>query len=731
MRKLPWLAAMFSLLSGVAAAEPQIKVPECPALAFWAPQVNVRDTFNVAPRLTLPKAFQDVYIVPLFGVAVLAWNQDDVQAASQALAACYQDSGKRHDQVTTAALGNANHALLGLVPHTNDLLRKAKNDSDAIRGQLEAMPPSADLARGIDAFLNTNPTAPDMNTVRGLPREIADPIWRLIGLELTMTDADQQTLRQALDDRRHAVEAKLTDDATKQIAAATADAGGIIRLMEIHQRLTVLNDADVKAKLTGDADDEARKIRETLRLAKPPVWVPPTCLDLYRWSGAPNAGGVTPIGRRSVVMAFLDARVVPVFGISVGDWTDQDIARFKALRAICRAASLPPQGRLPELNLETIELVQAGNRGRWIDVADQQIADARAGIADYHKARQDVAALEEKIQALPENEASLVTLGTLAKDPVLTAVTQDDRAALINAVNAKRAAIGTRIADAAVKGLDGIKVAATGDLGALFAYAAQTLPTLPDQHAQQIFAAAVNHDLDEITKRLLPEFNARLNAVPVGPDGLAEVKTVDSALGDGGRLTALKPFHDAAHARYDFIVKSVHDRACSDLLSSVGARGDASQDIWDGDKGMKLGDFICGLAEHGITVNSFSGAGLFSGTSTLKMTPLLDQIEIVSLHKAEIRSGQSMLVGYKIVDANGQPVSILGAAADPKGGAAVSIAGWEIYARQARGESPTEVEECKPVMASPPSKLGPGKTLFWLHCGTMPAVSRALAAAPK
>jgi hypothetical protein len=39
----------------------------------------------------------------------------------------------------------------------------------------------------------------------------------------------------------------------------------------------------------------------------------------------------------------------------------------------------------------------------------------------------------------------------------------------------------------------------------------------------------------------------------------------------------------------------------------------------------------------------------------------------------------SMLVGYKIFNANGRQVSIIGAQGDAKGDAAVSIMGWEFY----------------------------------------------------
>jgi hypothetical protein len=132
-----------------------------------------------------------------------------------------------------------------------------------------------------------------------------------------------------------------------------------------------------------------------------------------------------------------------------------------------------------------------------------------------------------------------------------------------------------------------------------------------------------------------------------------------------------------------------------------------------------------------VTVNSYSGAGMFSSTSTLKLAPILESIEIVSMHKANVKAGQSMLVGNKIVDANGRQISVTGATGDATGEAAVSIMGWEFYSRQATGDSPNVVEGCKPIMAAPPGKLGPGETLFRLYCGTLPAVLRAMAAAPK
>ncbi len=162
------------------------------------------------------------------------------------------------------------------------------------------------------------------------------------------------------------------------------------------------------------ADGRLKQIGDTLRQAKPAVWVPPSCLELYRWAGGDQANAGVAIGGRVVMMAFLDARAVPVFGISSADWTDQDIALFKTLRGMCQsawqAAAASPGGN-------TTELVRLAGRGRWIDTADTQITDARTVMGLYHHARDQLAASVEKARALPDSAASMPALVQLAQDP--------------------------------------------------------------------------------------------------------------------------------------------------------------------------------------------------------------------------------------------------------------------------------------------------------------------------
>src|ERR1700731_3391819 len=170
MRSVLALVIVWLLLAGAALAAPQVKVPGCDLVNPWAARVNA-ESFNVAPRLALPKAFQDADLVPVFGAPVTTWSDEDVKAVSQGLVTCYQDAGKRRDQAAIGALANANRALLGLVPRVNAALQKARVDAATVKQQIDALADSAELGRALEALVKGNPTAPDANQFRTLPRE--------------------------------------------------------------------------------------------------------------------------------------------------------------------------------------------------------------------------------------------------------------------------------------------------------------------------------------------------------------------------------------------------------------------------------------------------------------------------------------------------------------------------------------------------------------------------------
>ena len=506
-RLLAATAIMLALPAGLAHAASRLQQPSCEALDIWAGQVNA-ESFNAAPRLPLPKAFDDATMSPLFGAGVLSWSPEDFQAASLSLTQCFAEAGKRRDAAAAGALANANRALQGLVPRVSAALQKANADAEALSRQIVALPDSPDLARGLAAELKTNPLQPDVTPFRTLPREIGDPLWRLAAQVLPfLADSNRAALFRTLGDRQVAIQAGMASTADKAIAGAPADAGGLIDLMAVREHLAAIDDAMTRERLDQAAADRMKQIADTLRQAKPAVWIPPSCVDLYRWSAAEGANAGVPTGGRNVLAAFLDARAVPVFGVSVADWTDQDVTHFRTLRGLCQS-TWQTQAAAPGGN--AVELVRLAARGRWIDGAEPAIADARIGLAAYGKARGSLAATLEKVRALPDAAASMPALLQLAQDPAQTLVTPDDRARFVATLNEKRTAIGAQATRAAIDGLAGVKIGSVDDLKGLFVYASQVLPTIPDPRGQQEVRDAISRAMTEDVARLLPELKTKL-----------------------------------------------------------------------------------------------------------------------------------------------------------------------------------------------------------------------------
>jgi len=720
MRGISVAVGIILVQTGAALAAPQIQQPACGALEAWGAHVNA-EAYNVAPRVALPKAFEDAQVVPLFGIGVLAWTSEDLQAANQLLTKCFAEAGKRRDGAAQGALANANRALQGLVPRTNATLQKAKADADALKQQIAGMPDSPELDRGLTALLKVNAAQPDVTPFRTLPREIGDPLWRLASQVLpVLASADAEALLKALGERHEAIQSGIASAADKTIATASADADGMIQLIAAQQSVAALDDAAARSRLQESAGDRLKQIADALRQATPPAWIPPSCVELYRWSAAANANAGFPIGGRTVMMAFSDERVVPVFGISLADWSDQDLAHFKTLRGLCQNA-WQAQAALPGNNGPNApELVQLASRGRWIDGADQPIADARTAIAASKHAREALAADIEKVRALPDADTSLMALTQLSADPAQNLVTQDDRARFVAAMNEKLASISAKVTKVAIDGLANVKVTSAGDLKNLFVYANQTLPKIPDPRGQQAFRDAFTRTMQEASQRLTTELKAKLKEAPASLASVAEVnKTLLQMNGVPNQVAATPDFQiyvKAMEDSRDALTQSARAQACTEFLSGVGASGNAKEPLFWGGFGpgdSTLGDFLCAIAEHGTKVD-YAGPGMFSSTSTLKVAKIKEPMLTISLHKAEAEPGKQMLVGYEVEDANkstdSQSVMPIGK---------ISLEQWMLVSNDLTALG-REAELCDTTIDdAAPDKLDPPTKLLWLHCWTL------------
>jgi hypothetical protein len=737
MKGLLLTAIVTVALPAVALAAPQIKQPQCSALEAWGARVN-GELFNVAPRVQLPKALEDAEVVPLFGLSVLDWTRDDLQAANQVLTKCWNDARAHRDGAAANAFVNGNRALQGWVPRVDAVLQKAKADAVPLEQQIAKLPDSPDLDRGLQALLTLDLARPDFAPFRTLPREIADPVGRLAAQVLpVLANGDREKLFKSLGARHAAMQSAMTSAAEKSIAAAPENADGFIALIALRQQVAALDDAGARTRLLKSADDKAQKIRGALRQAKPAQWVPPDCVDLYRWSGAPDAGAAVNVGDRGAIQtAFTDQRVVPVFGVPLGEWSDQDLAGFKALRAAC-AGEWDAEAAIPaNAGANAPELVQLGRRGRWIDRADRAIGDARTLLASYRKGQQALAAAIAKVQALPDSAASIATLQQLMSDPSLNALSGADRTAYINAVDAKAAVIGAQAANAALKDLADVKVTSAADVDKIWAYGANALQRIPDARSRETVVNAVTRKLQEAAAQLGAQ--AKASSSDGKPATLASVAEANikllklrSAPFGVKNTPAFFAYRNALRAGRDVLAKSARTKACADFDSSIGAASNAKQDLWDGREAMPLGEFLCEAAEHG-TVNSYSGPGMFSSTSTIKVTPVNSQMFTVSLHKVEVQAGHPMLVGYEVKDAaqaqakGPAPTGKPGYSLTPNG--PITVEGWEMFLPTIVGYGGVEDQTCVKLFRDPaPDKLAPAAKLFYLHCWTYESVRDHLA----
>ncbi|QEX15742.1 hypothetical protein FRZ44_10290 [Hypericibacter terrae] len=681
-----------------AVAAPQITVPACDALKAWSATVVPTDSYTVAPALPLPKALADEALLPVFGATALSWSGEDIKAASGALTLCYREAKKAGDKPAMDALGVANAALVKTLGQTLAAVAKARQAVESQRPTIAGLPDTAELDRGLAALIDADPAKPNLQAAVGLPREITGPLVYIAKFLPYLPDGDRQQLMAELADRRAAIQAGAGQAMGQEVAAAPATADGVIGLQKVRQRIAAMVPSDALTAIDGQAAARADEIRAGLRQATPPGWVPPDCVELYRWSGAADARQGVALGSQSTYRAFLDEHVVPVFGISVAAWGDEDLTRFQTLRTVCQATwrAMPGAARMPNPPAEAPELLKLAAKGNWIDAADPQIAQARTTIQAYNAGLEALAAVEAKIAALPDTSDSLPQLYQLANDPAQNSVDEARRQSFKAAVAAKQNAINARALSAAMEGLGQVQVASLGDLAKLVNYWGAASMTIADPNDRQRFGQAAEQALDEDINRLLPEFKAKLDEMPATLAGLGQVRTAVldlTGVSETEKAPPFQPMHAAIHDRSVAIIETLHQENCMALLKELDISGDtAEQLVWDGKTGTKLGVFVCNLTASGSPVHEYTGGGMFSGDQKLKATLAMGGLQTVWLHKAEVAQGQAdMLVGFKMADANQERP--------------IAVEEWAMFTAMATGGQFVTPEICNPLMSKPEDQL--------------------------
>ena len=698
----------FFFTSGAAMAAPKISVPGCDRLQPWAATVVVADTYDVAPILKLPKALQDAAVVPVFGTPALTWDKGDIRAVSQALVKCSIEAKKRRDKPAMDAYAAANYAVAKLLAGTIAYLEKAKKDAATYKAAIDALPDSAELDRGLKVLLAADPAAPVATAYQGLPRPVIDPLWRLANTARTLAHVDREMLYADLAKRRETIQAGLGDETGKVIAAAPADADGVLALMQIRQDLGKMAETDARRGLEASIGARLQEVYTALRAVSPPAWIPPDCPDLYRWSGEPTAQTLVPVGQQRIYAAFLDDRTTPVYGLSVADWTDEDLGRFKALLTLCRSQwqSLPAANTVNRPSDDAPELLKLASKGRWIEGAESWVVNSRSALIAYRDARATVDANLERLAALPATKESLAEVNTMSTDPALNGVNPDERKAFQNAATAKAREIRIAALEEAAKSLKDVKVQKIEDLTTLTSAASRALSTLPDLETQNMFRNEFQGVLQAAAMQVLPEFQARLEKIPASRDGLMDSGSAISRLTGITGAEDLPPFaalRNAALARSRAIIDDMNRQNCAMLRKEIGMDdGDAEEPAWGAGKPSTLGEVVCGMAAGGVDVHNFDGPGMLSSTATIKLTLPMGGLQTVSLHKAEVAANQTAYVGYKMADANQQRD--------------ISVQDWEMLVGMSSGRQFATKQVCDPVMGVPEENLTASQRMLSVDC---------------
>ncbi len=155
------------------------------------------------------------------------------------------------------------------------------------------------------------------------------------------------------------------------------------------------------------------------------------------------------------------------------------------------------------------------------------------------------------------------------------------------------------------------------------------------------------------------------------------------------------------------IATAMRGQACQGLLGALDVGAAASTPLWDGRRGVALGDWVCGLAEQGATVSAWSGPGVLSDTASIKVTMPHGTLQAFSLHKAEVLPGKEMLVGFAVKDANTEQT--------------LTVDQWAGFAASAKSGVIMDREGSQQFANTDPDKVAPGLRPYWVRCVVLAA----------
>lgn len=704
-----------ALLALPLAAVAGLTTPDCDVIKAWAEPADRKDVLPYTPRLKIPRALTDAQLVPVFGQPVGEWSAKDISSINRTITGCDRAARRARDREASTAFRRARTLIASDLRRAARSVDRARKIVEALRKTIAALPDSTTLYRGLSLLVDAGSYAAiDHRALHSLDRTISQPLGRLYATLRDYPDAQRQALFHNLAARRDDIRKTALEQAAARIAEAPADAGGLLLVRRTAfeaQRDYGGADGKATAPISTAADRRAAEISTALTQEKG-IWRPPSCEALYRWGSAPDALKFKELGQYSYHLVFSDDRVVALFGRPLGEWTQADLGHYQELATLCdarwRALTSDPSrigiGRLPP---DAPALLRLASTGHWLTgrgTAPPELTRDRQALRGYAKVRMRFDALRAELAALPHTKASLGRINAMVHEPVLNQVAREDRIAFQRDLQTARNGITAGMAGEIVARVDAIVVEQPSDLGKLWRLRQEPAIYQLDPASRIAVQRHLMQRLMKETAAQRPAFEAALSRLPVSKEGMQQAMHAPADLtGLPKNVPFLTPYHKAALKRAQAIAVDMRRQRCEALWQRLEMdEDDAGKSLWLGSEGGTLGGFVCAVEEAGNEVNDYEGAGLLSGTHTLKLTTGDHSLHTLSLHEAEVAAGKQMLIGYEVADANETRK--------------LSVAEWSRFVAGLTGDTASGGGDCARLLNMPVYKLSVNERMRALGC---------------
>jgi len=171
-----------------------------------------------------------------------------------------------------------------------------------------------------------------------------------------------------------------------------------------------------------------------------------------------------------------------------------------------------------------------------------------------------------------------------------------------------------------------------------------------------IFEKEFMEHFQSVAQELLPKFQAELEKIQL-TDG--DASKLDTAVYDLTGLHqyqfSLNGYNEAVNERKNTLQTRAKKIACDPHLDKIDlTEKEANQLLWGAGMQTTLGNFICSIISKGHVVHEYTSASLLSDEHRLKITVKNESLVTIIMHYGEVKSGTTMLVGNKLIDANNQ-----------------------------------------------------------------------------